>query len=65
VLSKLDDAEVVVEDLSGPTVFIDTDEHVQGRLKSLCHSESMANLLLAEACGTSIRAIPQQARATR
>lgn len=65
LLSKLDAAEVVVEDLSGPTVFIDTDEHVQGRLKSLCHPESMANFRLAEACGASMQAIPQQARTMR
>jgi hypothetical protein len=65
LLFKMDEAEVVVEDLSSPTVFIDTDEGVQARLKSLCHAEPMANFRLAQACGASIQAIPQQAKMTR
>jgi hypothetical protein len=65
LLSKMDDAEVVVEDLSSPTVFIDTDEGVQSRLKSLCLTKSTANFRLVQVCGASIQAIPQHAKMMR
>jgi hypothetical protein len=53
LLSKMDTAEVVVEDLNGPTVFVDTDEGVQSRLRSLCRTESMANFRVVQACPQS------------
>ncbi len=38
LLAQLDDAEVVVEDRNGPTMFVDSDEEVQRRLAPMCLS---------------------------
>ncbi len=50
LLSKIEGADVVAEDLTGPTTLIETDEDIQRQLNFLCPSESTANFRVAQAC---------------
>jgi hypothetical protein len=43
LLAKIQDADVIVEDLSGPTSAIDADEDIQSRLSSMCLTDVTLN----------------------
>lgn len=43
LLAKIQDADVIVEDLSGPTSAIDADDNIQSRLSSMCLTDVTAN----------------------
>jgi hypothetical protein len=42
-LAKIQDADVIVEDLSGPTSYWDSDEDIQREFRSMCLTDATAN----------------------
>ncbi len=43
LLTKIQDADVIVEDLSGPTSAIDADDDIQSQLSSMCLTNVTSN----------------------
>jgi hypothetical protein len=48
--TKMDGADVIVEDLSGPTTYIDGDSQIQGRLDARCLTSVTPNFKVWGAC---------------